>query len=59
MNRSERTISGNVTSNGTLMHVAWDDLPLGGVGESGIGAYHGIESVRRWSHAKGFHEHGQ
>nr|WP_082247068.1 aldehyde dehydrogenase family protein [Acetobacter ascendens] len=37
------TISGNVTINGTLLHVAQDDWPFGGVGDSGIGAYHGKE----------------
>ncbi|MFX8569774.1 aldehyde dehydrogenase family protein, partial [Acinetobacter baumannii] len=30
-----RTISGGVTLNGTLLHVAQDDLPFGGVGASG------------------------
>jgi hypothetical protein len=32
----DRTTSGNVTINGTIMHVAQDDLPFGGVGASGI-----------------------
>ncbi|MGE3771316.1 MAG: coniferyl aldehyde dehydrogenase [Gammaproteobacteria bacterium] len=48
-----RTTSGNVTINNTLMHYAQDDLPFGGVGASGIGAYHGIEGFRALSHAKG------
>ncbi len=48
-----RTTSGNVTINGTLMHYAQDDLPFGGVGLSGTGAYHGIEGFRTFSHAKG------
>lgn len=52
----DRTTSGNVTINGTIMHVAQDDLPFGGVGTSGIGAYHGIEGFRRLSHAKGVYE---
>jgi len=39
----DRTTSGNVTVNGTIMHVGQDDLPFGGVGESGMGKYHGIE----------------
>jgi coniferyl-aldehyde dehydrogenase len=51
-----RTTSGNVTINGTITHVAVDDLPFGGVGASGIGAYHGIEGFRRLSHAKGIFE---
>jgi coniferyl-aldehyde dehydrogenase len=52
-----RTSSGNVTINGTLMHYAQDDLPFGGVGPSGMGAYHGVEGFRTFSHAKGvFHQ---
>ena len=47
------TTSGNVTINNTLLHYAQDDLPFGGVGASGIGAYHGIEGFRAMSHAKG------
>jgi len=53
------TTSGNVTINGTIMHVAQDDLPFGGVGASGIGAYHGIEGFRRLSHAKGIYVQGR
>ncbi|MCC5968506.1 MAG: coniferyl aldehyde dehydrogenase [Pararhodobacter sp.] len=53
------TTSGNVTINGTIMHVAQDDLPFGGVGASGIGAYHGIEGFRRLSHAKGIFVQGR
>ena len=48
-----RTTSGNVGINNTLMHFAQDDLPFGGVGPSGMGAYHGIEGFRAMSHAKG------
>jgi coniferyl-aldehyde dehydrogenase len=48
-----RTISGNVTINDTLLHFAQEDLPFGGVGASGIGAYHGIEGFKSLSHAKG------
>ena len=47
------TISGNVTINGTLLHVAQNDLPFGGVGPSGIGAYHGFDGFKRFSHARG------
>ena len=36
-----RTVSGGVTVNDTLMHIAHENLPFGGVGESGWGAYHG------------------
>lgn len=50
------TQSGNVTLNGTILHVGQTDLPFGGVGASGIGAYHGIEGFRRFSHARGIAE---
>ena len=49
----ERTTSGNVTVNDTLLHYAQDDLPFGGVGPSGMGAYHGEEGFLSLSHAKG------
>jgi coniferyl-aldehyde dehydrogenase len=45
--------------NGTLMHYVQDDLPFGGVGASGMGAYHGIEGFRSLSHAKGIFEQGR
>jgi len=51
-NLLERTSSGGVTVNGTLLHVAQEDLPFGGVGESGIGAYHGRDGFIRLSHAR-------
>jgi coniferyl-aldehyde dehydrogenase len=54
-----RTTSGNVTINGTLTHYAQDDLPFGGIGASGIGAYHGIEGFRAFSHAKGVLDQGR
>jgi coniferyl-aldehyde dehydrogenase len=54
----DRTTSGNVTINGTIMHVAQDDLPFGGVGASGMGEYHGVEGFRTLSHAKGLFEQG-
>jgi coniferyl-aldehyde dehydrogenase len=47
------TISGGVTVNATLLHILQEDLPFGGVGTSGIGAYHGFEGFKRFSHAKG------
>lgn len=49
----DRTTSGNATVNDTLLHYAQDDLPFGGVGSSGMGAYHGEEGFRALSHAKG------
>jgi coniferyl-aldehyde dehydrogenase len=51
-------ISGGVTLNGTLLHVAQESLPFGGVGASGIGAYHGREGFRRFSHPRAVHKIG-
>lgn len=48
----EQTHSGGVAINDTLLHVAAEDAPFGGVGESGIGRYHGIEGFQTFSHAK-------
>lgn len=47
-----RTHAGGVTVNDTLLHVACDDLPFGGIGPSGLGAYHGIEGFKTFSHMK-------
>lgn len=47
-----RTISGGVTLNDVLMHISMEDLPFGGIGPSGMGAYHGVEGFRTFSHAK-------
>ncbi len=55
----ERTTSGGVSINDTLLHYAQDDIPFGGVGASGMGAYHGQEGFRRMSHAKGIFEQAQ
>ncbi len=46
------TVSGGVTVNDTLMHIAHDGLPFGGVGESGLGAYHGETGFLRFTHEK-------
>jgi coniferyl-aldehyde dehydrogenase len=54
----DRTLSGGVTLNGTLMHIAQESLPFGGVGPSGIGAYHGREGFKRFSHARAVHKVG-
>ena len=42
----EETISGGVTVNETMLHVAQDDLPFGGVGPSGMGHYHAHEGFQ-------------
>ena len=46
------TRSGGVTINETLMHIAVEDLPFGGVGASGMGAYHGKAGFELFSHRK-------
>jgi coniferyl-aldehyde dehydrogenase len=53
----ERTTSGGVLINDTILHYAQDDLPFGGIGPSGMGAYHGFEGFKTMSHAKAvFHQ---
>ena len=37
----QATLAGGVSVNETLMHIAQDGLPFGGVGPSGMGHYHG------------------
>jgi len=52
------TVSGGVTINSTLVHCAQEDLPFGGVGPSGMGAYHGREGFFAFSHARAVHKPG-
>jgi aldehyde dehydrogenase (NAD+) len=47
-----RTTAGGVTVNGTILHLTSPHLPFGGVGESGMGGYHGISGVRLFQHMK-------
>jgi coniferyl-aldehyde dehydrogenase len=47
------THSGGVCLNDTLLHVAQDDMPFGGIGPSGMGHYHGHEGFLTFSKAKG------
>lgn len=46
------TTSGGVTINDTIIHVASSYLPFGGVGPSGMGAYHGKASFDVFTHKK-------
>ncbi|MDM8354615.1 coniferyl aldehyde dehydrogenase [Pandoraea communis] len=48
----DSTISGGVTINDTLLHVAEHALPFGGVGASGMGGYHGEAGFRTFSKEK-------
>jgi len=48
----DRTSSGGVCVNGTILHLANPELPFGGVGPAGMGAYHGRHSFETFSHRK-------
>lgn len=48
----ERTVSGGVTLNDVLRHGGAENLPFGGVGNSGMGCYHGRDGFRTFSHAR-------
>ncbi|MFA6709604.1 MAG: aldehyde dehydrogenase family protein, partial [Fusobacterium sp.] len=49
----ERTSSGGVCINDVINHYSNHHLPFGGVGNSGMGNYHGEESFKTFSHGKG------
>ncbi len=48
-----RTVSGGASVNETLMHIVVETLPFGGIGPSGMGAYHGEYGFQTFSHRKG------
>ena len=48
----ERTSSGGVCVNGTILQLSNPAMPFGGVGESGMGGYHGRYSFETFSHRK-------
>ncbi len=48
----DRIVAGGVTLNDSVFHISVDDLPFGGVGDSGMGHYHGFEGFKTFSHAK-------
>lgn len=54
-----QTHSGGVTINNTLTHLAQDDMPFGGIGDSGMGHYHGYEGFLNFSKAKSVHKIGR
>lgn len=57
-NATERVLNelsfGGGAINDTLMHIANPNLPFGGVGNSGIGQYHGKYSFNTFSHDKSY-----
>jgi acyl-CoA reductase-like NAD-dependent aldehyde dehydrogenase len=46
------TVSGGVTVNETILHISQEHLPFGGVGPSGMGAYHGKAGFETFSKVK-------
>ncbi len=46
------TSSGGACINGTMMHIANSSMPFGGVGPSGMGAYHGRHTFETFSHRR-------
>jgi len=53
-----RTSSGGACINQTIMHLGVPDLPFGGVGASGMGAYHGRSGIETFSHRKSVFKRG-
>ena len=47
-----RTHAGGVTINDVIFHISQENLPFGGVGPSGMGAYHGHRGFLEFSHEK-------
>ncbi|MEG3147624.1 coniferyl aldehyde dehydrogenase [Sphingomonas sp. RT2P30] len=52
----DTTISGGVTLDDVIFHLSMEELPFGGIGPSGMGAYHGAEGFRTFSHAKAIYK---
>jgi aldehyde dehydrogenase (NAD+) len=48
----EETSSGGACVNGTILHIGNSSMPFGGVGPSGMGAYHGRFTFETFSHRK-------
>ncbi|MDY6827879.1 MAG: aldehyde dehydrogenase family protein, partial [Pseudomonadota bacterium] len=47
------TTSGGACVNDTMLHISHHHLPFGGIGPSGLGAYHGHRGFLEFSHQKG------
>lgn len=54
----EQSHAGGVCINDTLVHLAQEDMPFGGIGDSGMGQYHGYEGFLTFSKAKAVHIKG-
>ena len=56
LNRFRReTRSGMLVANAPLIHAAQDDLPMTGIGHSGMGRYHGHDGFLSFSHARSYY----
>jgi len=56
--RTQKLVTGSLNYGGgcvndVISHIATTELPFGGIGNSGMGAYHGKDSFTIFSHAKG------
>lgn len=52
----ESILCGNITINDTIKHAANVNIPFGGVGNSGMGSYHGVYTFETFSHKRGVYE---
>lgn len=52
-----RTSSGGVTVNGVFSHYLENQLPFGGVNQSGMGSYHGYYGFKAFSHERAVYRH--
>lgn len=52
----DKTISGGVTVNDVVFHIAAEDLPFGGIGPAGMGHYHGHDGFKTFSHMKAIYK---
>jgi aldehyde dehydrogenase (NAD+) len=53
----DRTSSGGVTVNGVFSHYLENQLPFGGVNQSGMGSYHGYFGFKAFSHERAIYMH--
>lgn len=56
---TNRTVSGGVALNHTLVHAGVETLPFGGVGPSGMGSYHSLRGFETFSHRKSIYDTGR
>ena len=48
----DETVAGGVTITDTILHIAQEELPFGGVGPSGMGHYHGLDGFKTFTKQK-------